>query len=1067
MTPQLISLTRRYVTANFLLAITALSCFGQSIYPGQHKDKVRVETTSSMRAHSFDLKDVKLLPGRVYDNLRRDSAWMASISVNRMLHNFRNNAGVYAGLEGGYESVKKFGGWESLDCDLRGHTTGHLMSAYGLMYAATGNQLFKLKGDSLVAGLAEVQKALGPSGYLSAFPEELINRNLQGKSVWAPWYTLHKILAGLIDQYLYCDNKQALYVASKMGEWAYNKLISQSESTRRLMLRNEFGGMNESLYNLYSVTGDNRLRELARFFYHNDVLDSIRNGDLNMGTKHTNTFIPKLIGEARNYELSADDDSRQMASDFLNCMIDKHTFATGSCSQKEHFFDTENFSKYINGYTGETCCTYNMLKLARHIFCWTASPKVADYYERALYNHILAQQDTLSGMVCYFLPLMTGAYKVYSTPEQSFWCCVGSGFESHSKYAESIYFHGDNELFVNLFIPSELSWEEKGLKLRQTTQFPSADNTAFEILSAPKNKFKLSFRYPSWSGQPTVRINGKKVSVKGNPSSYISINRTWHAGDRIDVTYPMTLRVETTPDSRSKGAILYGPIVLAANLGTEGITAPAPFSDPTVRNDYYTYNYNIPQHITDKLPFDIADIAENILPTDKALTFKTRDGLTFSPLYDLHHCRYGVYWDFNKAHSMTKLNPGEICEADVTGVISPETSKHPKAFMTLPGTENVSAVMFAFQNMNEETLFKMQPFRDKMSALGVALVWIAPGFGQEWDVRTGVQTAFDDMLVALAEKSGHTEIKDAPLIPFGHSAQATMPWNFAAWNPERTLCIISYHGDAPRTNLCGYGRSNVEWGRNRNIDGIPGLMIMGEYEWWDARLRPALAFRMMYPGSCISFLGDAGRGHFDLSERTADYIARFIEKSLDKRLIDGQLMPVDPTEGWMAQSWEPRQKNRAKAAPWKEFSGCRHDAFWYFDKEMADMTERRYAETLDKRPCYISFLNEQGKLLEYNPKGHCKIIAKIAPNSDDTFSLKCVFTDSTRTKTVNSRPNDIIQIKYVSGPAIVLDDGTFRIDRNHPTWDNPRRRGRITLCAEAPSDKRFKETVQEIEVLVE
>lgn len=152
-----------------------------------------------MRAHSFDLKDVKLLPGRVYDNLRRDSAWMASISVNRMLHNFRNNAGVYAGLEGGYESVKKFGGWESLDCDLRGHTTGHLMSAYGLMYAATGNQLFKLKGDSLVAGLAEVQKALGPSGYLSAFPEELINRNLQGKSVWAPWYTLHKILAGLID----------------------------------------------------------------------------------------------------------------------------------------------------------------------------------------------------------------------------------------------------------------------------------------------------------------------------------------------------------------------------------------------------------------------------------------------------------------------------------------------------------------------------------------------------------------------------------------------------------------------------------------------------------------------------------------------------------------------------------------------------------------------------------------------------------------------------------------------------------------------------------------------------
>ncbi len=638
----------RKLSAGILLLATAMniSLRAQSVYPGLHRGKLKVVSEIPCKAECFDLKDVKLLPGRVRDNLERDSAWMANISVSRLLHSFRNNAGVYAGLEGGYESVKKLGGWESLDCDLRGHTTGHLLSAYGLMYAATGDRLFKLKGDSLVDGLAEVQRALGDTGYLSAFPEELINRNLRGKSVWAPWYTLHKILSGLIDQYLYNDSPQALEVACRMGDWAYNKLIGQSEDTRRLMLRNEFGGMNEAFYNLYSVTGDDRYRELAGFFYHNDVLDPIRDGNLDMGTKHTNTFIPKLIGEARNYELSDCQTSRQMVTDFWNCVVDRHSFVTGSSSQKEHFFDIADFSKYINGYTGETCCTYNMLKLSKHVFCWNAAPEVADYYERALYNHILAQQDTESGMVCYFLPLMTGAYKVYSTPEHSFWCCVGSGFESHSKYAESIYFHSDDEVFVNLFIPSELTWNDKGLKLRQTTDFPASETTSIIMEDTPKGNMKLSLRYPSWSGKPVVRINGKKIAVKDDPRAYITLDRKWNRGDRIDVTYPMSLRVEPTPDNPSKGAILYGPVVLAANLGTEGISAPAPFSDPTVRNDYYTYDYHVPANISDKLPFGIDEVKKRLVRDGSDLIFKTSDGLTFSPLYDLHHCRYGVYWEF-------------------------------------------------------------------------------------------------------------------------------------------------------------------------------------------------------------------------------------------------------------------------------------------------------------------------------------------------------------------------------------------------------------------------------------
>ncbi|MDE7407643.1 MAG: glycoside hydrolase family 127 protein, partial [Muribaculaceae bacterium] len=282
----------KYVMALGLLCCSVWTGGAQSVYPGQHGARIKVETTG-VPVKSFDLHEVKLLPGRVRDNLERDSAWMVSIEVNRLLHSFRNNAGVYAGVEGGYESVRKLGGWESLDCDLRGHITGHLLSAYGLMYAATGAEVFKLKGDSLVTGLAEVQQALDRNGYLSAYPEELINRNMRGKSVWAPWYTLHKLYAGLIDQYLYAGNDEALRVVTGMGDWAYDKLHGQSEETRRLMLRNEFGGVNESFYNLYAITGDRRYMELARYFYHNDVIDPLKDGNYDFGTKHTNTFIPK------------------------------------------------------------------------------------------------------------------------------------------------------------------------------------------------------------------------------------------------------------------------------------------------------------------------------------------------------------------------------------------------------------------------------------------------------------------------------------------------------------------------------------------------------------------------------------------------------------------------------------------------------------------------------------------------------------------------------------------------------------------------------------------------------
>ena len=553
------------VVAGLLAMSGALTA--QSVYPGQHAGKLKRETVAPMKVKSFDLKDVRLLPSRFRENMMRDSMWMASIEVNRLLHSFRTNAGVFAGREGGYMTVKKLGGWESLDCELRGHTTGHLLSAYGLMYAATGSEQFKQKGDSLVNGLAEVQTALG-NGYLSAYPEELINRNIRGTSVWAPWYTLHKLFSGLIDQYLYSDNQKALEVVIRMADWAYHKLKPLDETTRQKMIRNEFGGVNESFYNLYAITGDERHRWLAQFFYHNEVIDPLKELRDDLGTKHTNTFIPKVIAEARNYELTEDENSRKLSDFFWHTMIDHHTFAPGCSSDKEHYFDPARFSKHVSGYTGETCCTYNMLKLSRHLFCWTADAAIADYYERALYNHILGQQDPQTGMVTYFLPLLSGSHKVYSTKENSFWCCVGSGFENHAKYGEAIYYHNDKGIYVNLFIPSVVNWREKGLTLRQETDFPAEETTVLTIRAQNPVETTVYLRYPSWSKGVKVFVNGKKIAVKQKPGSYIAITRLWKDGDRITADYPMCLRVETTPDNPQKGALVYGPVVLAGKRGT-------------------------------------------------------------------------------------------------------------------------------------------------------------------------------------------------------------------------------------------------------------------------------------------------------------------------------------------------------------------------------------------------------------------------------------------------------------------------------------------------------------------
>lgn len=579
----------------------------------------------------FELKDVKLLPSRFQHNMQRDSIWIASIPVRSLLHSFRNTAGVFSDKEGGYMTMQHLGGWESMDCDLRGHITGHLLSAMAYLQMTE-------KADSIVQGLAEVQRQYG-TGYLSAFGEGLIDRNIQGKSVWAPFYTLHKIMQGLIDQYVMCGNTTALDVARGMGDWAYNKLYSLDEKTRQRMLRNEFGGFNEAMYNLYAITHDEKHLWVARFFYHNDKIDPLkvaaqksvmRGADL--GTNHANTFIPKLLGECRNYELFGEEDSRRAATLLFNTLVNEHAFVTGEVSDKEHLFKPETQSKHLTGYDGENCCTYNLLKLADRLFCYQPDSRIADYYERALYNHILGQQDTISSMVCYFTPLQTGAYRLLSTRDSSFWCCVGSGFESHAKYQAGIYYRkeknnseNDRELYINMYIPSEVTWDD--VMVRQETRFP--EDKIVRLTVSNHHALILKLRYPYWA--TFMKVNGKKV--KADKEGYVVISQessvNANVATTITVELGMQLHEEATKDDKSRVALMYGPIVLAGRLDD----VQNPFSNPKKYNDYYTFDYG--KH---------DDVELQPLTHLGGLRFRTRNGIDVGPFYNMQRCRYVVYW---------------------------------------------------------------------------------------------------------------------------------------------------------------------------------------------------------------------------------------------------------------------------------------------------------------------------------------------------------------------------------------------------------------------------------------
>lgn len=600
-------------------------------YPGQLEKLTKVKENIPLKAFSFDYADVRLLDGPFKSAMEVDQRWMKEADVDRFLHNFRVTAGVRTGAQ-------PFGGWESLDCELRGHSLGHFLTALAEMYASTADDQYRKKGANLVKGLAECQQTLGKSGYLSAYPEYFIDRAIKEDTVWAPWYTLHKMYAGLLDQYCLCDNKQAYDVLMGMCDWAYNKLKPLSSKELEAMLKSEFGGMSEAFYNVYTITGDPKHKELGDMFYHHEILDPLANRENHLGGIHANTQIPKVIGEARGYELTGNSKSGDIATFFWNIVVKDHTYVTGGNSDREIFSEPGKLSNCLGENTTETCNTYNMLKLTRHLFIWDALPTYADYYERALYNHILSSQNPVSGGVTYYHTLHPGSAKNFQFPFKDNTCCVGSGYENHAKYGEAIYYKTADQkgLYVNLFIASELNWKEKGLVIRQETSYPDEASTQIIVAEAPVSgmQMPIRLRYPSWAANGvTVKVNGKKQSVKKLPGSYITIDRNWNKGDVIAMEMPMSLHIEYMPDNKAKGAILYGPIVLAAELGKA--QSEGGIQVPTLANT--------PSQL-DKWLKPVAG---------KSLTFKTEgvgqpEDVILSPLFRNYEQHYTVYFDFIK-----------------------------------------------------------------------------------------------------------------------------------------------------------------------------------------------------------------------------------------------------------------------------------------------------------------------------------------------------------------------------------------------------------------------------------
>src|SRR5882672_1750943 len=538
-----------------------------------------------IRATPLPLESVRLTASPFLDAVEANRRYLLELEPDRLLHNFRTNSGLKPKGE-------IYGGWESES--LAGHTLGHYLSACSLMYAQVGESECRRRVDYIVGELRLCQQASG-DGYVSAFTRkngeaiengkaifpELMRGEIRSapfnlNGVWSPLYTVHKLLAGLLDAERYCGNTGARPIAIGMSAYLDRVFAHLSDAQVERVLETEFGGVTESFAELSARTGDDRWLKLAGRLTHHRILDPLADGRDELDGVHSNTQIPKLISEARLYELTGEERRARTARFFWQSVTSNRSYAIGGNSDRENF--ERPLSKYLTEQTCETCNTHNMLKLTRHLYAWQPDAAWFDFYERAHFNHILAHHDPASGMFTYMMPLISGARREFSSRTNDFWCCVGTGLESHSKHGDSIYWQSGDRLNVNLYIPSTLEWRERRVKFALETQYPQSERVAFTVTEVARPQaLTLALRIPGWCKQARVAVNGKPLTVAPQ-NGYTVLRRRWKTGDRIELTLPMAVRTEPLHDDPNVVAFLRGPLVLAADLGpvSEEYSALAP-----------------------------------------------------------------------------------------------------------------------------------------------------------------------------------------------------------------------------------------------------------------------------------------------------------------------------------------------------------------------------------------------------------------------------------------------------------------------------------------------------------
>lgn len=623
--------------------LTIIACIAASLAV------LQVNAQIPAQLEHFDIKDVRLSESAFKKAQDMDIRYLLSLDPDRLLAPYMKEAGLEPKAE-------NYTNWENTGLD--GHVGGHYLSALSYMYASTGNQEIKERLDYYIS---ELKRCADADGYLSGVPhgrqiwKEISEGNIRAASFglndrWVPLYNIHKIYAGLRDAYLITGNKDALKMFLDLTEWMYNLTEGLTEEQLQDMLRSEQGGLNEVFADAAALSGDSRYLDLAKRFSHKYLLDFLIAKEDKLTGMHANTQIPKVIGYKRIADIEGNQTWNEAASFFWETVVEKRSISIGGNSVYEHFHPAEDFSSMLTSEQGpETCNTYNMLRLSRMLYTTSADSKYMDYYERALYNHILSTINPIQGGFVYFTPMRSGHYRVYSQPQTSFWCCVGSGIENHARYGEMIYSHkADEELVVNLFIPSTLKWGKTVIE--QINNFPAEEGTTLLINPKKASEFTVSIRVPEWTSGDRMnpRVNGEAVEGVIE-EGFLKINRKWTKGDRLTVDLPMSLRAVQLPDMSENYSFMYGPMVLAASLGKEDQLGM--YADDS-RGGHIAAGKKLPLNEMPLIVGEKEDMLSRISKVEGGpLTFRMTGlaplkykELTLVPFSSLHECRYMVYW---------------------------------------------------------------------------------------------------------------------------------------------------------------------------------------------------------------------------------------------------------------------------------------------------------------------------------------------------------------------------------------------------------------------------------------